>query len=141
MFFIGLSLLFWKVFLYSSDEGIKVGQTIDILFLQKHFDRCLLFQDNRVLEALVIFFLEFVPVQKLHGIAYGGAERFPCINFSEWPVGQFAETATVGFGAQDLVSQVDETADRVAVGVVDKDKCHYFGLYGCRSFVHIPATK
>lgn len=56
-------------------------------------------------------------------------------------MGQFTKTATVGFGAQDLVSQVDETADRVAVGVVDKDKCHYFGLYGCRSFVHIPATK
>jgi len=39
-------------------------------------------------------------------------------------MGQFAEAAVVGFGAQNFVCHIDESADGIAVGVVDKDECH-----------------
>ncbi len=78
---------------------------------------------------LVIFSLEFITVQKLHGHPYGDTEGFPGIFLGEWSMGQFAEAAIVGFGAHNLVSQVDEPADRVAVGIVDKDKCHWSFIF------------
>jgi|UPI0003086319 hypothetical protein len=45
-------------------------------------------------------------------------------------MGQFAEAAIVGVGVEDFVSQIDETADGVAVSVVDKDKFHCCGIEG-----------
>ena len=122
------SLLCREMFFYRSYQCVKVSKAVDLFFRQQNLQILFLFKDNRIFEVLVIFFAEFVPVQELYGNPYGDAERFPSLDFGEWSMGQFAEAAIVGIRAQNFVSQVDETADRVAVGVVDEDEFHPYGF-------------
>lgn len=116
------------MFFYRRYQCIKVDEAVYLLFRYEHIEINVLLQDDRVAEVLSIFIFKFVPVKELDGNPYGDAERFPCLDLSEGPVGQFAEAAVIGFGAQDLAAQVYETADRVAVGVVDKDERHRRGF-------------
>ncbi len=72
----------------------------------------------------MVFIFELVAVQELNGHSEGDAELFPLLHFGEGAVRQLAEAAIVSFGTQNLVSEINEAADRVAVAVVDKDKFH-----------------
>ena len=60
-------LLCRKMFLYCNDKLLKVGQVIYLRFWQQHFEIDVFLQDNGVLEALAIFFFEFIAVEEFYG--------------------------------------------------------------------------
>lgn len=102
------------------DQVVNGGQVAELIAAEHNFRLVGQLHHHWVGLFHTVFFLELIPVQKLHFDTAVLLERFPFWIFSEGPVGQAAEKAVVGLRTHQLMADISDRTEHSAVGIIDK---------------------